>query len=418
VQKVKLPKLVFVALLLMVLITTGCGSQNEPDEVSYVLLLGIDHGTNNLFRISYMIAIPKALAGGGGEGGGTAPSSEVITVESPSIYASMNMVNTFIGRRVSLMHTKGILFSQAMAEDGSMGKAVPALLQFRETRGTSFIAVSKEPPEEILKEMKPFLENNPAKYMELLASNYSFTGLNPPEKLQDFYNELKTEGINPLCMLIAKSDEKLPPHTTLGEYQSEGSYHAGEMTKKGGVALEAMGAAAFRKGQMVGLLNGDETAYYSMIRGRFHEGIFSIPDPLKPDTVLPMDVFQARKPKTRIRFEEGQVFIHVQLALEGNLLANPSLINYGFPKHRYVLEKAFAEKIKKDAQALVAKTQEEFKSDIFGFGLKAKRLVLTENQWRKLNWPDLYQNAEVKIDVTYQLRRTGTLLRVMPVPKS
>ncbi|MDD4751627.1 MAG: Ger(x)C family spore germination protein, partial [Desulfitobacteriaceae bacterium] len=85
-QKVKLPKLVLVAILLMVLITTGCGSQNEPDEISYVLLLGIDHGTNNLLRVSYMIAIPKALAGGGGEGGGTAPSSEVITVEAPSLY--------------------------------------------------------------------------------------------------------------------------------------------------------------------------------------------------------------------------------------------------------------------------------------------------------------------------------------------
>jgi spore germination protein KC len=418
VQKVKLPKLVFVALLLMVLITTGCGSQNEPDEVSYVLLLGIDHGTNNLLRVSYMIAIPKALAGGGGEGGGTAPSSEVITVEAPSLYASMNMINTFIGRRVSLMHTKGLIFSQAMAEDGGMGKLVPALLQFRETRGTSFVAVSKESPEEILKEMKPFLENNPAKYIELLATNNSFTGFIPPEKLQDFYNELKTEGINPLCIFMAKSDEKLPSHTTQGEYQTEGSYHAGEMTKKGGVALEAMGAAAFRKGQMVGLLNGDETTLYSMIRGQFHEGIFSMPDPLKPDTVLAMDVFQARKPKTRIRLEEGQVFINIQLSLEGNLLGNTSLINYGFPEHRPVLEKAFAEKIKKDAQALVSKTQEEFKSDIFGFGVKAKRLFLTESQWRELNWPDLYQNAEVKIDVTYQLRRTGTLLRVMPVPKS
>ncbi|WP_066636277.1 Ger(x)C family spore germination protein [Desulfolucanica intricata] len=409
---------ILVLLLLLTLVSSGCGSKYEPDELSYVLLIGIDHGAENLLRVSYLIANPQSMAGGegGGTGGGSdkQTDSPIVTVESPSLYASMNLVNTFIGRKISLMHAKGIIFSEAMARDGSMVKLIRTLLQFRETRGTAFVAVSKEKPEEILKKMKPLLEVNPAKYIELLAATQKYTGFIPSEKLQDFYNELKVEGINPISMVIAESNEKLPPHTGQSEYRTEGSYEAGRLIKKGGVELEAIGAAAFKDDKMVGELNGDETIIYSMFRGKFERSVFSVKDPMDPKSVLSMDVSQARKPRIKVKLLEEGAVIDAKLSLEGNVLGALSTIDYGLPQNRPVLEKAFANKIQKEADALVAKTQQEFKSDIMGFGMKARRLVLTEKEWQELNWPVLYETAVVNVEVDYKIRRTGTIFRTMP----
>jgi len=404
-------------IMFMILFSAGCGSNYEPDELSYVLLIGIDHGAQNLLRISYLIAVPKNISGPGQGGGGGGQTASVVTIESPSIYASMNMVNSFVGRKISLMHNKGIIFSEAMAKDGSMGVIVPGLTQFRETRGTAFIAVSRQKPEEILTRMKPLLETNPAKYFELLAGNQSFTGYIPSEKLQNFYNELKVGGINPVSILIAISDEKLPPYNGQSNYRSEGDYVAGEMVEKGGVALEAMGAAVFREGKMVGILNGNETSIYSMFRGQYRRRIYTVKDPLKPGNLVIMEVNQAANPRIKVFLTKEGTVIEARFLLEGNVLGVNSLIDYSLPPYRPVLEKVFEEYIEQEARNLVEKTQHEYRSDILGFGNKARHLVLTQKDWEQLNWPVLYENAQVSVEVKYKIRRTGTLLRLMPISK-
>jgi len=405
--------------ILMLFVTFGSRSHHEPDELSYVMLLGIDHGTENLLRVSYLIAVPKAMGGSGpgGGGGGQEKISTVVTIESSSLYASMNMVNTFVGRKISLMHVKGIVFSESMARDGSMGSYVPGMLQFRETRGTAFIAVSRQKPEEILEEMHPLLEENSAKYMELLATTQNYTGFIPEQKLQDFYNELKMVGANPVSILVAKSNNKLPDHPGSGKYRSPGDYLAGQLDKKGGVALETMGAAVFRNTEMVGMLNGDEVIIYSMFRGQYRRSIFSFQDPKKAGNIIAMEVSQGRKPKINIELIDNKPIINVKITLEGNVLGLTSLIDYSLPQNRPVLEKAFEQYIQKEAERLVEKTKKEFRSDILGFGMKARRLVLTDEVWNKLNWPGLYEQAEVHIQVDFKVRRTGTMLKIMPVPK-
>ena len=410
--------------LLLFFCGTGCGSNHEPDEISYVLLIGIDHGAKNSLRISYMIANPRDIAGVGSSGSSTGSggktqgtSSPVVTVESPSLYAAMNMVNTFVGRKISLMHAKGIIFSETMAKDGTMAKFIPALTQYRETRGTAFLAVSKEAPERVLERMRPLLEANPAKYIELLAANNRFTGFIPAVQLQEFYNESKMEGIAPVSILFALSDEKLPPQKEKGEYQREGAYVAGKLLKKGGVTLEAMGAAAFREGIMVGELTGDETTVHAMLRGKFEVGIFSLEDPLAAGNIVSMTVFQARKPNIKISFTDEGPVIDAKISLEGNVLGVTSTIDYALPEFRPTLEQAFANEIKQQAEALVERSQKEFRADIVGFGTKARRLVWTEREWQKLNWRGLYPQATVQVAVDYKIRRTGNLLHVMPIVK-
>jgi spore germination protein KC len=267
------------------LLVTGCSITREPEDFAYALLIGIDHGAENIYRISYLISNPRQLAPGGGSDGGTGreEASIVVTLESPSIYASMNMVNSFVGKRITLMHAKGLIFSESMARDGLMSQLVAAMMQFREMRGTAFLVVSKESPQNVLENIKTPLESNPAKYIELLAASSVYTGFFPNVQIQEFYNNLKAEGINNICALGNPSDEKLPPHSGQGKqgnYKSEGGYTAGEMDKKGGPPLEAMGAAVFDNTKMVGELNGDETKICSMFRGKFNNSIFSFIDPI------------------------------------------------------------------------------------------------------------------------------------------
>jgi len=402
---------------------SGCASSHEPEEVAYVLALGIDHGSSNLRRVTYLIATPRQTptgiegtggAGGGGGGGNEDKTFMTTPVEAPSIYASLNLINSFVGRRVSLMHTKILVFSEAMARDGSLAEVIPALLQFREIRGTTVMAISKDPPEKALENMNTPFTGNPSKFIELMEGSTIFTGLAPFTTLRDFYNFMKIEGVNNVCSLISLSKNELPPQEGQGSYKSEGDHRAGELVKEGGSAIEALGAAAFDGTHMVGELTGDENVFYSMITGEFKTGFFSFEDPLNPRNPISIQIFESRRPRIKVDITPDETFIYAKILLDGNILGNPSLIDYAMPEKRRALEQHLSDYMKKRMEALVRRTQEEFKSDILRFGLAARKSTLTMAQWLDVNWAERYPEATVQIDVNFKIRRTGLNYRVLP----
>lgn len=408
----------FMIILALMLGLSGCASSNEPEEVAYVLAMGIDHGSSNLRRITYLIASPRQIPAGdesGSTGGGNEDKTFMTaTVEAPSIYASLNLMNSFVGRRISLMHTKILVFSETMARDGTLAEVIPALLQFREIRGTTVMAVSKDPPEKTLENMSTPFTGNPAKFIELMEGSTLFTGLAPFTTLRDFYNYMKIEGINNVCSLISLSENKLPPQDGQGSHRSEGDYRAGELAKKGGSDIEAFGAAAFDGTRMVGELTGDENVFFSMITGEFNTGIFSFKDPVDQRNPLSIKIYEAKRPKIRVEMTPEETFIYAKISLDGNLLGNPSLVDYAMPKKRKALENYLSEYLEKRMEVFVRRTQKEFKSDILGFGLAARRSTLTMTQWREINWAERYPEATVEIDVNFKIRRTGLNYRVLP----
>lgn len=416
-------RLRWIALLLsLLLLTASAGCHGiEPNNQAYVLLIGIDHGENNLLRMSYLIANPQTAAGGGGNsgngGGGAQESSVMVVVEGPSFFTTTNLINSFVSRRINLPHLKGMIFSEAMARDGSMSRFVAALPVYRELRRDVFIAVSQNKPEEVLAAVKPKLASNPSKYIEELIFSSRFTSISPEELFLDFYTGLSIQGFHPVTNLMAVSDEQLPPESEKqGQWQSEGDYQAGTIIKKGDILVELAGAAAFRSDRMVGFLDIEETRLYNMFRNKFDRGIYSMPDPVIPDNnVLAMMITKSRNPKIKVTMTPEGPLIKVIIYLNGEVLGDTSLVDYARPDNKAVMEEAFTGFMETRARALISRCQNEFGSDILGFGLYARRLVLTDQAWRDFDWDVKFLRAKVDVTVDFHVRRTGLLYKIMPI---
>ena len=69
--------------------------------------------------MSLQIVVPTKIAGGGegggGEGGGK-ESVSIMTVETPTIYSGLNMVNTYVSKQINLSHVKAIIFRRTCQE--------------------------------------------------------------------------------------------------------------------------------------------------------------------------------------------------------------------------------------------------------------------------------------------------------------
>ncbi|MEW6274314.1 MAG: Ger(x)C family spore germination protein [Bacillota bacterium] len=399
------------------LFLSGCWGYREIDETAHVLLLGVDKGKENVLTLTALIAVPRrmgggggggAVGGGGGGGGGQKPSV-TISVESRTILTGLDMINSVIERRSTLNHLKVILFSREIAREG-LDRYLAPLMRYPEFRRTVFIGISRTSARELLEKFQPLMEANPAKYAELFMGTQRYVGFIPFNQVHHFYGDMKSKSIQPVCALIGLERKEETKREREARDKSEGDFIAGQLPRKGGNKIELAGSAVFRGARMVGTINGSETVILNMLRGWFREGFYAFPDPARPDRFVILRLQAERKPQIKVRLNpEGAPVINVRVPLDAEIISIQSGINYERPEKLPVLERELDRRLEAQTKKLIRKTKEEFRSDIFGFGFKARRLAATYPQWQKMNWPELYPQASVHVTFATQIRRIGLL---------
>jgi spore germination protein KC len=351
--------------------------------------------------------------GGGSTSGGQAKPTMAITVECRSILAGLNMLNATLERKPSLAHLKVVVVSEELARQG-IKAYLTQLLRYFEFRRSSFLVVSRGPAQKLIKQFQPIMENNPAKFAELFMGSQHYVGFIPFGQVHHFYNDLRSNAVQPVAMLVSLK-EKPPENIPAEEEQfSEGQFYAGQSPLKGGNNIELMGTAVFYQDRMVGVLNGEETLILNLLRGWLKQTLLTIPDPANPKYSISLRIKMERKPKLKVTLSRGGPKIYVRISLDGEIISTQSSINYGSPAKLSLLEEELNKLLTEKTQNLIAKTQDEMQADIFGFGNKARRLVVTWSQWQKLNWLELYPRAQTSVTVKIHLRRFGLLRNINP----
>lgn len=408
----------FLAILLPILLT-GCFDKREIDEMAYPLALGLDIGEANVLRMTLQLAAPLSIgSGGGGEGGGgggeSSESSSIITVDTPSIYSGLNLINNIISKEINMTHAKVIILSKRLAEK-DIAKYLHALQRGREFRPDIFVMVSKEPPDEYLKNVKPTLESNPAKYYELLLGK-SFTAFYPIVRMHEFYFNAESDSIEPVAVLTGlskfQSADQLKKEDKVQDTSSvrpEGRYEAGNIPILSKQKNEVMGTAVFKDTKMVGTINGTESACMQMVTGEYDLSYWTMPDAYEEDKIVVMSITQRKKPSIKIGSADGKPQVQISMDLEGDFTSIQSDRNYeDYPE---AMENVAEKIIKEEILALLKRTTTEFNSDICGFGRYAKGNFLTWDAWKRYNWSEQYKEAQFSVDIKLKTRRTGLMIR-------
>ncbi|MGE5585416.1 MAG: Ger(x)C family spore germination protein [Bacillota bacterium] len=440
-------------LVAVLVCAAGCWDRTEVDDLAFIMAIGLDEAPDDQVNVTLHIAVPRAVAGGGGSGGGSGAgggggggqqTSLITTLTGHSILSVLNLVNTHVDRRPSLVHGKMVVISEKLARRG-IAPYISELVRFRDARRTMFLTVSRGSAKEFIEKNRPIIEQNPAKNLELLALANRQTGFIPPSQIHRFLVEMQSLGEEPLAILAGVREEApggrteqsaarggqggggssdgsaagggagmgppKVPHPPPVHVRSDSDYVAGESPSVGGNPVEVIGGAVFRGDTMVGEITGQDVRAVLLIRGTFKRGTLVLEDPFVKGRYAACDIRLARPTETRV-LREGQGFrIKVNMLLEGEVIGSQSRTDYSNPKNLHVLERRFAEDLKKSCDDVVKRAQEEFRADIFAFGNKARHLTKTWSEWEALNWPGRFPEAKVDVTVKLDLRRTGLLFK-------
>ncbi|NLM27045.1 MAG: Ger(x)C family spore germination protein [Clostridiaceae bacterium] len=424
-----------VVLLLAFFPMSGCFDSIEVDEMAYVVSLGIDKGSEGNMILSFLIAVPISV-GVGGEIGEVDKSTTLIIVEAPTIYGGVSIVNSLISKRINFSHTKLILISKEVAQEG-VEKYINAFIRFREFRPNTYIGISRGRAEDFLNAVKPVLEINPAKFFELFMVSYKYTGYSSKSELEYFYLNMECTCSQPVAALLDINDfnDSSEFKSILSEikrengFTSEGNYKAGDIPIISDTKSSNMGLAVFRGDKMVGEMNGRDVLNFLIVTGQLGRVYFTLPDPEESDTYMPGE-FQgmeedkkyvslrlgtARRPSIKTRMKGSKPIIDVSVFLEGDILSIDGDQDYSTGEGLTELEQFVSDYIKRNVTEFLIKTRDEFKSDICATGRPLKKTFLLWDDWIAFKWMDKYPKAEFNVDVKVLVRRSGVMTNQVPL---
>ncbi|MDF2675355.1 MAG: Ger(x)C family spore germination protein, partial [Clostridiales bacterium] len=97
-----------ISLFLIISITmmtlTSCYDSNEIDDLLHIVAIGIDKGVTDKWRLTILFPTLKGDSGSGGgmqKGGGGQEEYTSLTVDAPSFFTGIDMLNSILSRRLN-----------------------------------------------------------------------------------------------------------------------------------------------------------------------------------------------------------------------------------------------------------------------------------------------------------------------------
>ncbi len=429
----------------------ACEQSDEPNDIAYVVALGVDKGDGDDLLVTIQFANPSKISGGasedGGEGGDVV---ENVSVSSPTVYSAIDAANQIISKRFSLAHTKLIVFSEEIAREG-VQELIATLVRNEEVRPDAYLAVSLAGAEEYLAAVQPITEVNPAMYYQLLFENNQNSGV-IMSTMQDFYNN--TEGgiwdnVMPLANVTENTrsdssseegssqssqgssggegimsggessqgssgdsssgsggensgeseDETTPAPVNEGEFEYKiHDYKAGEVARTDSNKSETAGMAIFEGDKMIASVGVIECKLLNMLRGKLSRGYISYYTE-KSDLPVTVRVEQKRKPKITVDISGNQPNVKCKVYLAASF---GSLTGDLVEEEEMSELKAEIESITEEAlYNFLKKTSEEYGADIVGIGDRIRPKFLTYADMDAYSWQDNFPHCEYEVDVCF-----------------
>lgn len=403
--------------VLSAIFLTGCYDAREIDDEVYAISVGVDKGVSNKVRLT--IQYPTYKSGGSDQskkdatGAGKANAqagSNVHTIEAPTMLEAVDMFSMSISRRVSLIHTKLVIFSEEFARDGIDGY-IAGLERFRETRTSMSVLVTRGKAEDFIKDNQANIGESLSKSVELLLAQSNKSAFFPDAKFLDFYISLFSPYRSPIALYGGLNNFEHLKETAAvpAPIVSRKGLLPGEVPRIGVDKRELAGLAVFNGGKMEGYMDAYDTAFYLMIIGRYSSGRMSIPDKYSPNDAIVFDLHNSRYPGVKAYFKDGKPVIDLDIKLEADVYVIQSRVDYEDLSMADDLENQIETYVLEGINHVIQKTQKELKADIFGFGRWMAGNFFTIQDWESYNWLSHYSEAKVNTKLNIKIRRTGLI---------
>lgn len=384
----------FIIVLILVLLVAFSSSYRalNIDNLAFAVALGIDTSETKGLKVTFQFVNPPSTS----EGSNQEANIFEDTVEATSIPNAINIMNSYLARKIDLSHCRSIVFSEDVAKNG-ISDHVYTLMNDVQVRPTSNIITTTCTAYEYLKNSIPSLETSITRYYDIFPSSGKYTGYVSDATIGNFYNSL-------LC-------NTCEPHTILGGVSSTSSTNSkstvstdsniksGSSPISGMRSAESIGIVAFKHDKLVGELDAIETICFHILKNNINSFIITVPSP--KDNTLKIDLLVTPKGtcKTKVNIVNGSPYVKINGSFNAKIYSMDENDNYLDPDILTTLSNTCNTYLENILLNYLYKTSVEFKSDISGIGKYALSNFYTTDEFKDYNWMDNYMNSTFKVTI-------------------
>jgi spore germination protein KC len=371
----------YIGLLLIVLITTGCWDRTEINDIAFVIGTAMDLTEDGKILGSVQIALPPSAQGGPGKSGKQEQYFMISAVGNNSSEVIRNLQDR-LSRRLFYAHRSVVFIGEQLARHG-IKDVLDHFSRDPRTRLRTFIMVAKGAEgREMLQIRYPF-EQVPSEAVREMEVSRAGLGVT----MRDLFIAAASEGIDPVMGVIEKS---IPSE---GIDDSEDSL------------FRLAGAAVFKEFKLAGFLNNKETRGLLWVLGKMEIGRIT--------AVLPGDngnvgmVLTDSKRRITADVRGGKIKVHILLEGNGNLYENNTKLDIGQTENLEHVQTALEKSVETEVRDLLKKAQKKYKVDAIGIGQTIYRDQ--PGQWKRLKekWDKQFPEAEIALTVKLSIKGTG-----------
>jgi spore germination protein KC len=361
--------------------TSGCWDRTELSDQAIGLASGWDALEKGGVQYSGQIIIPSKASSQ--QGGGGEKSYFTVTATGQDVLDAVQNMQSKLSRKAFFGQRRIIFFGEEIAKRG-LKHELDVVSRGNEVslRADAFV-VKGGTAKEILNLDYP-LEKTIG---EAVGKGHKQIGGRADTTFLSFLIAANSKGFSPTLPVIELD------HSQDGGNQEETN------------SFRIAGVAVFNQDlKLLGYLNSEENRDLLWVMGILKNQTLTLPVKDSEMSLVLEEMGSKIEPEID---SDGKVKFSITLTGEGDILENNTDINLMKSKNLEGIQKDFEKQAKKQVLQTITKVQEEYSTDIFGFGAILHRKY--PDKWRSLkeNWDKTFAGAEFSVEANLTIRRVG-----------
>lgn len=182
---------------------------------------------------------------------------------------------------------------------------------------------------------------------------------------------------------------------------------------KGQKTIKLCGTAIFKEDKFLGFLNEDETRSLCYVLDKLKGGALVVKLGSENENIT-LEIF---KNKTKIKplYSDNKISIQIETKTEvaiGNCSTKADILS---EKGLAALREAADEQLETEIKNVIQKVQNDFDSDVFGFGNTVYREMPSLWKEKEKEWNTIFKDLKVSVNSNIEITNTGLLSKPITV---
>ncbi|WP_165613067.1 Ger(x)C family spore germination protein [Paramaledivibacter caminithermalis] len=381
-RRVKKKRLLLSLCIIIALCISGCWNYSEINDRRIISGAAVDYNKEkDMIELTVELVMPISV------GGKMQMKSESFSGLGDNLFNAVRNLISKTGKKIFWSHAKVLILSEdIIKEKEKFLSVIDFIKRDAETRDDMMLLVSREKTAKDILKTDVKVQEIISFHLEDMLKNQKSISKYRAVPLWKFVDELSSEGISATL-----------PTINIAEYNK----------KK---ISQIYGTAIFKGAEKVGWLNGIETKSFLFVIDELKGGtLVTVATNLAKEPVK--ITFEIFKNKTKVKpiYKDGKIAMKIDIKTMVNINEIDSSLDFMNEENLKRIQRSGEDTIKKMVGNVIKKVQEEYKSDIFGFGA----IISRENPklWEgiKSNWEDIFTKLDVDVNVNLNIR--GSALR-------